>query len=299
MKPTVQSQSVLARLSRLDKSASTLLYNLDHRPLTALMFPFSYPFGSPVVCCGLLPAIGLAAASDVPPLYLALAVLPSLLVWLAMSAVLYTGSRLDEYTPYKADIAAYFALYQALVARAFLDSRLLAYVLGFIVCWIVTAFPIVFMIKQWTFRPRPLTTHGFAVASKRMGVFTLEGRSGNTRASFPSGDAAGGAVTLAYWLLAHLTLSGQSLTSWQLGLLVLSAIALGSGRVYFGVHYLSDIVAGSLLGISVAFLAHAVLDAIGPWLTADAGRSFFPLVVLCLLASPLDGLRKRMKRSEA
>ena len=286
-------------LSRLDKAASTRLYNLESAPLTALMFPFSYPFGSPVVCCGLLPAIGLAAAMPVPTLYLALAVAPSLLIWLAMSVVLYSGGKLDEYTPYKADLAAYFALYQALVAKWCLDSRALAYVLGYIVCWIVTAFPIVFMLKQWTFRPRPLTSHGFAVVSKRMGVFVLEGRSGNTRASFPSGDAAGGAVTLAFWFLVHMASSGQDLTVSHVITLCLAAILLGSGRVYFGVHYLSDIIAGSLLGVSVAFAAHAVLGKVGPWLEADAARSFFPLLVLCLLASPLDALRKRMKRAEA
>jgi membrane-associated phospholipid phosphatase len=289
----------LSTLARLDARASTRLYNLESRPLTALMFPLSYPFGSPVICCGLFPAIGLAAATDVPALYLALAVIPSLLVWLGMSVLLWSGARLDEYTPYKADLAGYFALYQTLVARLCLDGQALAYVLGYIVCWIVTAFPIVFMLKQWTFRPRPLTQHGFAVASKRMGVFVLEGRSGNTRASFPSGDAAGGAVTLAWWALTYLALGGHTLTTSHVVAVVAAALVLGAGRVYFGVHYLSDIIAGSLLGVSVAFAAHALLAALTPWLAADAGRSFFPMLALCVLASPLDALRKRMKRSEA
>ena len=73
--------------------------------------------------------------------------------------------------------------------------------------------------------------------------------------SMPSGHAAGsaaGAVILAYLL-------GR--WGWALGLL---AAAVAYGRVYIGVHYPGDVLAGAALGVVVGLAAVALVSRLQP-----------------------------------
>ena len=82
-------------------------------------------------------------------------------------------------------------------------------------------------------------------------------------ASFPSGHAAtsvAGAVILAYLL-------GR----WAWGLAVLAA-AVSYSRVYVGVHYPLDVLAGAALGAAVALVAIVLLRRLRPT-SGDRPRS--------------------------
>jgi membrane-associated phospholipid phosphatase len=282
------------RFQAWDRWLTARVYGFERRALTAVLLPFSYPFGSPLVCCGLVPAVGLAAIGVATASYWLLAVIPSLVVWLAMSIALYSGKYLDAYVPYRASLTVVFALLQALLARCFLDRQAMLLLLGFVVTWIATAFPIVFFVKQWVYRARPLALHGFSVTPKRIGVFVLEGRGGNTRTSFPSGDAAGAGVVLTWWWLA----SDATRSGGGLWLPALGAVIFGLGRVYFGVHYVSDIVAGAAMGVASAALFFAGLQAASPLLEQSADYPFVFLLIVCAIGIPLDNVRKRFKRAE-
>jgi undecaprenyl-diphosphatase len=68
--------------------------------------------------------------------------------------------------------------------------------------------------------------------------------------SFPSGHAAGTAAValLSSWLLTHRTVRpwAARVAIWTVSLLLVGAV--GFSRIYLGVHYLSDVLAGWLLG---------------------------------------------------
>jgi undecaprenyl-diphosphatase len=79
-------------------------------------------------------------------------------------------------------------------------------------------------------------------------------------ASFPSGHAAtsaAGAIVIAYLIGAR---------AWSLGIL---AAAVAFSRVYIGVHYPLDVVAGAALGAAVALVAIVLLRRLRP---TSAGR---------------------------
>jgi membrane-associated phospholipid phosphatase len=69
--------------------------------------------------------------------------------------------------------------------------------------------------------------------------------------AFPSGHAAGSAafyVCTAAWLLAHLRHRPRRLR-WSVGVAAAAMVLWVSlSRLYLGVHYLSDVLAGMLLG---------------------------------------------------
>lgn len=74
--------------------------------------------------------------------------------------------------------------------------------------------------------------------------------------SMPSGHAAAsaaGAVILAYLL------GGR--WAWAVGLL---AVAVAFGRVYIGVHYPSDVLAGAVLGVVVGLVAVVLVRRLQP-----------------------------------
>jgi undecaprenyl-diphosphatase len=78
----------------------------------------------------------------------------------------------------------------------------------------------------------------------------------------PSGHAsaaAAGAVILGYLL------GGRWI--WAVGLL---AAAIGFARVYIGVHYPADVLAGAALGIGVGLVAVALVRRLQP--TSEAPR---------------------------
>ncbi len=70
--------------------------------------------------------------------------------------------------------------------------------------------------------------------------------------SLPSGHATGGA------LLATLLVLDKKTTRFWKGIAVLLAILNAYTRLYLGVHYFSDVVAGTYLGIAVGLTVHGV-----------------------------------------
>ncbi len=72
-------------------------------------------------------------------------------------------------------------------------------------------------------------------------------------ASFPSGNAMLGIIL--FGLTAAFVLSRSAMAGWSKGLVAAACVAmialLGLGRLYFHVHYLSDIVAGYCAGLIV------------------------------------------------
>jgi undecaprenyl-diphosphatase len=80
--------------------------------------------------------------------------------------------------------------------------------------------------------------------------------------SFPSGHAVAGAAL--YPLLGWLLLRGRGLgrTGYALGLAV--GVFVGLGRLYVGVHWPSDVLAGWALGAALSLGAVRWLDGPGP-----------------------------------
>ena len=95
-------------------------------------------------------------------------------------------------------------------------------------------------IKQLTARPRP----GAALDAL-------------TSPAFPSGH-----TTWAAALAVSLALALPRVWSWVLAASWIAVMAWS--RTYLGVHWLSDVAAGALLGVSTALLAAALLEMLAP-----------------------------------
>jgi len=109
------------------------------------------------------------------------------------------------------------------------------------VCSIVTVVLIVAM-KKYFRRPRPAVE---AVGEKRIDI-----RQALKSYSFPSGDSAqAGSFAMSMYLLRDEKLWG-----------VLSISLAVWGRVYFGCHYISDCVCGTLLGLLVPWVLWEILS---------------------------------------
>jgi membrane-associated phospholipid phosphatase len=76
--------------------------------------------------------------------------------------------------------------------------------------------------------------------------------------SFPSGHAIAASVTVVAAVIA-LVPAGRQRTWWALAAVMFS-ILMGLSRAYLGAHWLSDAVAGILLGTSCALLATLLVD---------------------------------------
>ncbi|AXT86373.1 PA-phosphatase [Aeromicrobium sp. A1-2] len=84
--------------------------------------------------------------------------------------------------------------------------------------------------------------------------------------SFPSGHSAGAGMFFTVAILVTIVLTGRGLRRRVIvSVLALLAIGVGASRIYLGVHYLSDVVAGLSFGVVVA---------LGLWilLVTDAAR---------------------------
>jgi undecaprenyl-diphosphatase len=95
------------------------------------------------------------------------------------------------------------------------------------------------LLKHWFDRPRPDIPHDVAVFS----------------ASFPSGHAALSAIT--YLTLAALLArvhAERRIKVYFVGLAIFLTVAVGISRIYLGVHYASDVLAGWCIGSAWAIL---------------------------------------------
>ncbi|MEI6478253.1 MAG: phosphatase PAP2 family protein [bacterium] len=97
-------------------------------------------------------------------------------------------------------------------------------------------------------RPRPFITHTDLVAM----TFKVDA------ASFPSGH-----TMLAFALAFSLVFSGYKKSGWCA---VILAVLVGLGRIFSGVHYPSDVLAGAVIGVAAAWWLHREASSIKKYL---------------------------------
>ncbi len=90
------------------------------------------------------------------------------------------------------------------------------------------------VVKSLVDRPRPQLAHPVATAAG---------------SSFPSGHAQAAIVGCAIVLLVVLPVAHPRLRPWLLGAGALIALVIGFSRLALGVHFLSDVIGGYLLGV--------------------------------------------------
>ena len=84
--------------------------------------------------------------------------------------------------------------------------------------------------------------------------------------AFPSGHSAGGFAAAVAWLLGARRWHNSRALQITAALSLVYAALMAFSRLYLGVHYLSDIIAGSLVGVGCAFLAWWLLRLAEPQL---------------------------------
>ncbi|PJE93963.1 PAP2 family protein [Streptomyces carminius] len=107
--------------------------------------------------------------------------------------------------------------------------------------------------------------------------------------SFPSGHALGSTVTYGVLLLVFLPVVRPRLRPWFAAVMVLAVLTVGFTRMALGVHYLSDVLAGWLLGV-VWLALSAVAFRQWRWGSPPWRRGQPPLSA-GLDPAPEDGLR--------
>lgn len=98
---------------------------------------------------------------------------------------------------------------------------------------------------------------------ERPQVFEWRGHYTVESASFPSGHSLGAFV--AYVLLAYLVVrlqAGRRLRYLTIGITVLVVTLIGLTRIYLGVHYPSDVLAGYAIGLAWVALCAIALEAL-------------------------------------
>lgn len=131
-------------------------------------------------------------------------------------------------------------------------------------------------VKVLVDRPRPEVDHPIVTAFGK---------------SFPSGHALSSTVVFGALLLAFLPMVRGRHRHLAVGLVVVLVLAIGSSRVLLGVHFLSDVLAGYLLGLAWLLAATAVFET---WRVERGRRPSHPLEegvepeAAAALARPVD-----------
>jgi len=126
--------------------------------------------------------------------------------------------------------------------------------------------------KHLVGRPRPYVHRSLTARAPRH----RPPAPGDARLSFPSGHAALASALVTSW--------GASYPQWYVlapGAVWATAVALS--RVHLGVHYPSDVLAGTVVGVGIALLVHQLRQPLTPAaLQASSGASPAPPLVLRL-----------------
>jgi len=101
-------------------------------------------------------------------------------------------------------------------------------------------------VKISVHRPRPVVAHPIAHAYGK---------------SFPSGHAFSSLVTYSVILIALHPVLSVRVRRWLWLVLVVLVLAIGVSRLLLGVHFLSDVIAGYVLGVAWLFAAVAAFEA--------------------------------------
>jgi membrane-associated phospholipid phosphatase len=197
-------------------------------------------------------APGVAVAALLLVAVLAAAVLsgagPLLRVDRAVSAALYAG---DDRSP-AVELLLQVATAPGLVGvrgllflpvLAVLVARRRWWTAGWVGTAVVLVAPLNALLKELLGRERPQ----FA-----------EGGAPYTSLAFPSGHAVGVAVLVTAGLLLAWPSLGAGARRWWLGAGVALCVLVGMTRLWLGVHWLSDVVAGEALGVGWTLLAMVV-----------------------------------------
>ena len=134
-------------------------------------------------------------------------------------------------------IASIF-LFGIFIWRKKFSKNALVLVFFSVVVALIARLPLVFLIQLFINRPRP-----FAFDSQ---IINILGKPSTS--SFPSGHA-----TFFFALAAALFILDRKLGS----ILFLIVSLMGFARIIAGVHWLTDILGGAFLGISVVYLAYS------------------------------------------
>jgi len=122
-------------------------------------------------------------------------------------------------------------------------------------------------LKHAVGRPRPYVYRALSSRSRHYGE-----AQGERFLSFPSGHAAISAALVTSWSLSHpdwyVVAPGAT---WAVG------VALS--RLHLGVHYPSDVLAGTVLGVGTAVLVHHLRGALTPERLAGGGASSHSMAV--------------------
>jgi undecaprenyl-diphosphatase len=115
------------------------------------------------------------------------------------------------------------------------------------------------LVKILVNRPRPVVDHPVATA---MGH------------SFPSGHAMSSVVTYGALLLVFLPLVTGRWRHLTVGLISVLILGIGTSRLLLGVHFVSDVVGGWILGLAWLLGAVAVFET---WRVDEGKRRAHPL----------------------